>query len=200
MTRFGQTSSPSRGRRELYLSRPSGYGPSKATPPPHPDTHQNQYSSRPPARYHRRRSKPTGPEHSLFESFFSPCLCVLITATTLTGETFRNPRHIPLSVSPASIGTADFNRDHRHDFYYNLPDISHNHRQLGILLAQSDGTYVDGPPVLLPAGTNNCRAYDVDADGASDSGQRLLLCGRPCSCLKHPGGVPTADTSSAHYH
>ena len=100
--------------------------------------------------------------------FLTLCLATLLAATPLRAETFRNPRHIPVPGNPTSVGTADFNGDHRPDFYYFIPNAPYSHPQLGILLAQSDGTYINAAAVSLPVGTGNCRAYDVNADGASD--------------------------------
>lgn len=98
------------------------------------------------------------------------CLLFALSLVPLSGETFRNPRHIPIPSNPTVLGTADFNGDGIPDFYYPV------NGQLNILLGQSSGSYANAPSVSLGAETGGCRAYDLNGDTFLD-----LVCVTPAS-------------------
>ena len=89
------------------------------------------------------------------------------------GETFRNPRHIPIPSNPLQVGTADFNGDGRPDFYY--ADAN----GLNVILANSDGSYAAPQTTAIGAATpqagalgpstGSCRAADFNGDGFADA-------------------------------
>ncbi len=99
-------------------------------------------------------------------------LCLGLTLSSY-GETFRNPRHIPIPSNPLQVGTADFNGDGRPDFYY--ADAS----GLNVILANSDGSYAAPQTTAIGAATpqagslgpsaGSCRAADFNGDGLADA-------------------------------
>ena len=96
------------------------------------------------------------------------CLLFALSLVPLSGETFRNPRHIPIPSNPTALSTADFNGDGIPDFYYPA------NGQLNILLGQSSGSYASAASVSLGAETGGCRAYDLNGDTFPD-----LVCVTP---------------------
>src|ERR1700733_4392207 len=108
------------------------------------------------------------------------CLLFALSLVPLSGETFRNPRHIPIPSNPTVLGTADFNGDGIPDFYYPV------NGQLNILLGQSSGSYANAPSVSLGAETGGCRAYDLNGDTFLD-----LVCVTPASAATRLSPSPS---------
>ena len=95
-------------------------------------------------------------------SLWGSLLLALGLALPISAETFHNPRHISIPSNPAQIGTADFNGDGRPDFYYVDP------HGFNVMLANSDGSYVNAPPVALGSTPVGCYATDLSGDGLAD--------------------------------
>jgi uncharacterized protein (DUF2141 family) len=106
--------------------------------------------------------------------FLSFCLLILI-ATTLPAETFRNPRRIPTPAQISTVIVGDINNDGRPDILYGTGEFSAS--TLHPLIAQSNGIYLPGTDITLPLPIGpRCKLADLNADHNLD-----LICGSDTS-------------------
>ncbi len=103
-----------------------------------------------------------------FVCLFASLSC--LTFASVQGETFRNPRRIPLTVDPSGLTTGDLNGDGRNDIVWTDLANGAGTGSLHVLLAGTNGQYTPALDVTLPFRPLRvqCIVEDVTGDKLND--------------------------------